>query len=431
MKRHFKKIMCCILALSMVLGLSGCTTYNNFKAAFFAEEQVAKEQTIKIGVYESITGQNSEQGKEEVRGIELAHELHPAVLGKKVELIYADNQSNMYVAETAIQELLSQKPSVVLGSCGETVTLVASDFIKAASTPAITISATNPLITANNEFYFSATFTETRQGDALAEFAYTDNMKETVATVKLANDDAATETIKRFTNKMKKLTDNKKCVVGSYTVATDTVDYSETIEAIRSSGAKAVFLAMQPSTAEAFLQQAVDQNLTHILWLGGRSWTDEKFLQFVKSQPKLEVGYASDFGQEVTNTMSAKFLEAYQAKYGVDAAPSEAAAVAFDAYLLALQALERAQEVVMETTVEDLAEKYETEAALKAATEELLAAQESGIPSGRHTKMALQAIKDFEGASGTISFSGKNEATKTITVHHIDEGAEVGHYHVG
>lgn len=430
MKKHFKKILCGTLVLALLLSMTGCTTYNNFRAAFFSEEQVAQVKTIKIGVYESMTGQNSAQGKEEVKGIELAHELYPTVLGMPVELIYADNQSNMYVAENAIQELLSQKPSVVLGSCGETVTLVASDYIKAANVPAITISATNPLITSNNEFYFSATYTETRQGDALAEFAYTSCGNDQVATVKMLNDDAATATIKRFTNKIKKLTGSSNCVVGSYILKSDVTDYTDTIEKIRESGAKSVFLALQPATAQAFLQQAIDAGLTQVQWLGGRSLSDEAFLTFVKGLQGLEFAYSSDFGNEVTTDMSAEFLEAYQTRYGVDTMPPESAAVAFDAYLLALQAIERAQAVAEETTVEDLTERYETEAALKAATDELLTAQETGVPSGRHIKMALSAVKKFEGASGTITFNGKNEATKTITVHHYKNGEEIAHYHV-
>lgn len=431
MKRHLRKIVCAALVCVLTLGMTGCTTYNNFKAAFFADEQAAAMPTVKIGIYESITGQNSARGKAEVMGIELAHELYPTVLGMDVELVYADNQSNMYVAETVIQELLKQKPAVVLGSAGETVTLMASDYLKAASTPAITISATNPLITSNNEYYFCATYSESRQGDALAEFAYTGNMKETVATVKFANDDAATEIIKRFTNKMKKLTGNNKCVVGNYTVPADSTDFTAAIEKIRNSGAQAVFLTMNPAMAQTFLQQAMDQQLEGILWLGGRSWGDEKFQQFVKSNPTLEVGYSSDFGTDATTDISAEFLELYQSKYGADTIPAEGTAVAFDAYLLALHAIETAQETVMDTTVEELAEKYQTEAALKAASEELVTAQASGVPSGRHIKMKLSEIRKFEGASGTISFNGKNEATKTITIHHFRSGEEIGHYHVG
>ena len=429
MKKHYRKIVCCLLAAAMMAGLTGCTTYNNFKAAFFPGERAAAEPTIKIGIYESMTGLNSVQGKAEALGIEMAKELYPEVLGRKVELVYADNQSNMYVGETVIQELISQKPMVVLGSCGETLTLMASDYIKAASIPAITISATNPLITSNNEFYFSATYTESRQGDALAEFAYTDNNIEKVATLKQVNDDAATETLKRFTNRIKKLTGNNKCVVGSYTVEADTADYTATIEAIRNSGAQAVFVAMDPVSSQNLLKQAVEQELTDILWLGGRSWHTADFVDYVKSQPVLNVGYSSDFSLEVINDTSKAFMELYKSKFGEEAEPSEATAVAFDAYMLAMKAIENAQAAVMETTVEDLAERYQTEAALKAATDELLAAQESGIPSGRHIKMALSATENYEGASGTISFGGKNEATKTITVHHFFGGDEIGHYY--
>ena len=156
-------------------------------------------------MYEPLTGQYKAQGNEERIGIELANELYPEVAGKKVELIYADNQSEMNAAETAIQELVAQKPSVILGSYGETVTLVAGDAVKANNIPAISITSTNPLITINNDYYFCATFSETKQGDALADFVYTSQQKQTAATVKVAGDDTATATIKRFTNRIKTL----------------------------------------------------------------------------------------------------------------------------------------------------------------------------------------------------------------------------------
>ena len=53
--------MCLVLVLSMVTGLTGCTTFNNFKNAFFSENQIAKEKTIKIGIYEPLTGEDKTQ----------------------------------------------------------------------------------------------------------------------------------------------------------------------------------------------------------------------------------------------------------------------------------------------------------------------------------------------------------------------------------
>ena len=74
MKKHYRKIVCCLLAAAMMAGLTGCTTYNNFKAAFFPGERAATEPTIKIGIYESMTGLNSVQGKAEALGIECGGE---------------------------------------------------------------------------------------------------------------------------------------------------------------------------------------------------------------------------------------------------------------------------------------------------------------------------------------------------------------------
>ena len=323
MKKCSKKVLSLVMILCLTAGLTGCTTYTNFKNAFFGTDAVAKEKTIKIGVFEPTSGSMKTQGKEEVMGIELAHDLYPTACGKTVELIYADNKSDMYEAETVIQELIANNsPSMILGSYGEVLTLVASDYIMAANIPSITISSTNPLITANNDYYFSATYSETRQGDALADFAYLSQNKDVVATVKMQNDDTATATIKRFTNRIKKLTENNKSIAGSFELDQTSADYTDTIEAIRDSGAKAVFLAVSPSVATEFLKQATKKKLTHILFLGTRAWNDKNFLKFVKTNAKLQIAYPSEQAAGSPTAMSEKFMDAFHKKYGESAEPS-------------------------------------------------------------------------------------------------------------
>lgn len=421
MKKSIKVLISSVLIVAVLFGATGCTTFNNFKESFFPTENVATEQTIKLGIYESLTGDHSELGKAELQGIELANELYPEVLGKKVELVSVDNQSNMYVGETAIQELISYQPSLIFGSCGEVLTLVAGDYIKAASIPAITISSTNPLITTNNDFYFSMTFAEEKQGNALAEYICEKVKKATAVTVKFENDDASTGTLKRFRNKMKSLTENEDCIKGRYSVEAGTTDFGDTIEKIIEDNPKVVYLSMQPSSAKAFMEQATKAGLTDVIYLGDRSWNDESFLKFV-AKNNYEIVYPSDFSQDVTTDTTEIFTEAYAKKYGTDAVPSEATALAFDAYLVALQAIEDAQETAEKTTEKDLAKKYETDAAYMAAVEELNEAKESGIPSGKMIRDALLEIKNFEGAAGVLSYNGKSEARKSITVNYISEG---------
>ena len=429
MNKCRKRILSLVLVVCLTAGLTGCTTYTNFKNAFFGTDTVAKEKTIKIGVFEPTSGSMKTQGKEEVMGIELAHDLYPTACGKTVELVYADNKSDMYEAEAAIQELISSSsPSMILGSYGETLSLIAGKYIEAANIPSITISSTNPLITANNPYYFSATYSEARQGDALVDFAYLSQNKDMVATVKLENDDTATATIKRFTNRMKKLTENNRCVVGSFTLSTTSADYTETIEKIRESGATAVFLAVPPIVAKDFLTQAQEQKLPYMLFLGTRSWGDKDFLEFVKANKQLHIGYPAEQATNNETAMSQKFMEAFRTKYGEDAELSQRTVVAFDAYLLAVTAMDRAMQAVRDTDPDTIAQNSATDAEARAKKEAWQAARETGIPSGTQIKDALNGIDNFEGASGVINYKGKNEATKSVSISHIANGTELPAY---
>lgn len=429
MNKCRKRILSLVLVVCLTAGLTGCTTYTNFKNAFFGTDTVAKEKTIKIGVFEPTSGSMKTQGKEEVMGIELAHDLYPTACGKTVELVYADNKSDMYEAEAAIQELISSSsPSMILGSYGETLSLIAGKYIEAANIPSITISSTNPLITANNPYYFSATYSEARQGDALADFAYLSQNKDMVATVKLENDDTATATIKRFTNRMKKLTENNRCVVGSFTLSTTSADYTETIEKIRESGATAVFLAVPPTVAKEFLTQAQEQKLPYMLFLGTRAWGDKDFLEFVKANKQLHIGYPAEQATNNETAMSQKFMEAFRTKYGEDAELSQRTVVAFDAYLLAVTAMDRAMQTVRDTDPDTIAQNSATDAEARAKKEAWQVARETGIPSGTQIKDALNGIDNFEGASGVINYKGKNEATKSVSISHLANGTELPAY---
>ena len=95
-------------------------------------------------MFEPLSGKEKAHGELELEGIELAYELFPEVLGKKVELVYADNKSDMDVAATAAQDLVEKKVSFVLGSHGSTLSLAGGEYFKKAKIPAITITSANP-----------------------------------------------------------------------------------------------------------------------------------------------------------------------------------------------------------------------------------------------------------------------------------------------
>ena len=151
----------------MISVFTGCATFENFKTGFIDKPQ-DHQATIQIGVYEPMSGTDSEAAEQEIKGIELAHEMYPTVNGKIVEMVYVDNASNIYAAETAIKELIVKEPLVILGSYGSVYSLVASDYIRDAEIPAIAVTNTNPLVTRNNDYYFRVCYVDSNQGDILA-----------------------------------------------------------------------------------------------------------------------------------------------------------------------------------------------------------------------------------------------------------------------
>ena len=58
--------------------LTGCTTFNNFKEAFLQQKK-SSDVTIQIGIYEPMSGADSDAAKAEIKGIELAHEVYPNI----------------------------------------------------------------------------------------------------------------------------------------------------------------------------------------------------------------------------------------------------------------------------------------------------------------------------------------------------------------
>ena len=157
----------------MLLALCGCTTYNSFKQTYITKPDPEKQAvpTITIGVIEPQTGRYREKGTAELKGIELANSIYNSVDGYRVELVKVDTQSSVSATNTAIQALLEMKPVAVIGAAGDASSLAISDYVDEAKVPAITPSATNPLITQSSQYYFRACMTDSQMGEGLAEYA--------------------------------------------------------------------------------------------------------------------------------------------------------------------------------------------------------------------------------------------------------------------
>ena len=422
-------VVLCILIVAASF-ISGGKTFTDFRNAWFGtNNQEVKDPTIKVGIYECLSGEFKQYGKEEAAGIELAHDLYPTVLGKNIELIYADNRSNIYDAKQALQELMSQNPTFIFGSYSDTLTLVASDYVVAANTPAMTITSINPLITANNDFYFTTSFSMAKQGAALGEYAVNGLGKKSFATVKSLRDDSSSAFVRRFRNKVGSLIEGDDVFKANLSVDTELGDYKTWIQQLKDRNVEAVLLAIPPAAAQVFMSQAKEMEYFP-QFLGTGDWDTKEFEKYIISNPELSVSYPSVQAADTTSTYTL-FTEAYYDKYGENAdPPSGSMATAFDAYLIMLKGIEDAYADLQEVDMEKIKEEAGTDAKGRALVQTYETALQTGIPAGVHIRDAIKEISDFEGATGILSYDGNTEVNKTVTILHFFKGTKMDPYTV-
>lgn len=385
MKQVTKLIAVLLAAGIFSLSLAGCTTFNNFKAAF-VDKNPQSGDTIKIGVYEPMSGADETSGKLEVRGIELANELFPEVMGKKVELIYTDNKSDIDAADTAMADLMKKQPLAVLGSYGSIYSLVASAHVEAAETPAIAMTNTNPLVTKNHPYYFRVCFVDSYQGVALARYVYEELKQKKAGLLVPENDDQAIAMASTFKNKLVELTEDPEVISVYQKFKSGDKDFSAQLRAIAGSGVSTVFVTGDNTDALRILRQAEKLGLGGITFLGDSDWADNDFVKkagsFTHNQEAFSTLYSEN---EAVTARSEEFLAAYNKKYGSEESPDAATALGFDAYLILLEAIETAGEGA----------------------------------DGRAVRDALLQIKDFEGVSGKISFDNVGDPKKSVVINTI------------
>lgn len=321
---------------TLATALSGCATLDNFVEGLNSKET---EEVVRIGVFQPLSGEDKGAAALEIQGIELAHELYPEALGKPVELIYADNKSDVNIAEDAADELVTERVAVALGSYTSTLSLVGGDVFAKAKIPMVGATCTNPLITQTNPYFARVCFVDAFQGNAAAKYVYECLKVSKAVVLKEAENDYASAMAKQFSDKLSALTGDAKAVAESIDYETGTRDFSAQLAQIKASGAKVVYFPSSVEDAAAVLKAAKGMGLSFI---GTDKWETEDFLAGA-GQAAEGAAFTTIYDAETAMTeMSQVFLNAYAEKYGEDETPESAVALGFDAYLTAREAINRA-----------------------------------------------------------------------------------------
>ena len=371
-----------VTAVLTVTMLTGCTTFNNFKEAFLQQKK-SSDVTIQIGIYEPMSGADSDAAKAEIKGIELAHEVYPNIGGKIVELVYSDNSSDIDAAETAINNLISKKPDVILGSYGSVYSMIAGKPINDAKIPAIAITNDNPLVTKNYPYYFRVCYVDSNQGDLLAKYVLEQKQETTAGVLIPNNDDVAMAMATTFVDRIEAETENEDAITAYETYKPGQKDFTKPLKAIQESGVKSVLLPGDSADSANIINQAADLGMD-VMFLGPTDWSSKEFRSELSSSVSKEhLAFVNFFTADDTiNQESEKFLKAYHEKYGKDKEPEDSVALGYDAYLIAINAINDA----------------------------------GNNPSGKDIQKVLASAKEFQGASGNITFNTEGDPLRSAQI---------------
>lgn len=339
-----KKILALLLAGCMALALCACGT----PAPGTAEEggEAASGDTIVIGVYEPLSGDNGAGGKQEFLGMQYANSVQPTVeIGGKtynVKLEVADNESSNEKAVSAANTLISKNPSIILGSYGSGVSIAASDTFEQAGIPAMGVTCTNPQVTDGNSHYFRICFLDPFQGTVLANFAKDELQATTVYCLGQLGNDYDQGLVNYFQEAAEAL--GMKVITDSF--PENNSDFTSYLTNAKNQGADVIFAPTSISYAQLIVEQAAAQGIDMPL-LASDTWDSNVILGAAQGKdisvyvstfyaeggdPEFEKGFKEWINADSTNLSN----------NGGNDIIAAVSVMGYDAYFTALEALKAA-----------------------------------------------------------------------------------------
>jgi branched-chain amino acid transport system substrate-binding protein len=353
--------------------------------AFVSCSGTAASDTIKIGVFEPLTGANGAGGADEYDGIKLANKLAPTVLGKKVELVAVDNKSDKVEAANAATVLVQkEKVNAVIGSWGSSLSMAGGPIFAEAKTPAVGVSCTNPNVTKGNDYYFRVCFLDPFQGTVNAKFAFETLKATKIAIIREVSNDYSVGLAKFFVDEFVKLTGDAKSIVATADYNTGDQDFNAQLTNIKKFNPDVIFAPGNYTESALIIKQARALGMT-TQFLGGDTWDEQAFLDVGGSAVE-GAAFTTFFANDVPiNKTSEAFLKAFRDEFKKE--PAAVSALGYDAYMVILDAITRAN---------------------------------SAEP--QKIRDALTTTANFEGAAGTITINAERNADKNAVLKTVKGG---------
>jgi branched-chain amino acid transport system substrate-binding protein len=363
-----KRFVAVLLSLSLVVCLSA---------------QAQTTETIKIGAFLSLTGATASYGVSALNAIKLATEetnRAGGIDGKQIELVVEDDHSSTQEVPGIVNRLIKEaKVDALLAEPVSTRAMAAAPIAQANRVVMISSASVKPELTMQGDYIFRACFISSTEGEAIAKLAISKLKAKRAAIILDPQNDYAVVLAKFFSDSFTKLGGH---IAGQQTYQANDRDVSAQFSAITAMNPDVVFAPGFYTTAPLIARAMKTSGMKATL-IGSDGWDSPDLMQ-AGSEPFAGVYFANHFWVGSNDPLVKKFVNDYQAKYGV--VPDAGAATAYDAARLLFEAFKRAQ-----------------------STE------------SRAVRDALAATKDFPGVTGKITIDAQRNAQVPVYMLRIDK----------
>ena len=372
---------CALLAKVILLAagalLAGCNKTRT--------ETGAGSDAIKVGEFASLTGSEATFGQSSHKGTTLAvDDLNAAggVLGKKIQLLTEDDQSQAGQPATVVRKLISSDGVVaILGEVASSRSLEAAPICQENKIPMVSPASTNPKVTQVGDYIFRVCFLDSFQGKiVLASFARKTLELQNVAVLSDVKSDYSLGLAKLFEEGF--TADGGKIVAEQNYSAGDK-DFNAQLTAIKAANPDGIFVPGYYTEVGLIVLQARQQGITVPIF-GGDGWESSSLVP-IGGKALDGCYFSTHLAPDEKLSLVQKFVDEFRAKYGET--PDSMAALGYDSAMILADAIKRA-----------------------------------GSTDGAKVRDALAATRDFAGVTGQITIDPNRNASKPAVILTITNG---------
>jgi branched-chain amino acid transport system substrate-binding protein len=372
-----------ILILAALTLASGLISSTGCKKA---SGPVAESDTIKVGEFASLTGSEATFGQSSHNGTALAvDEINAGggVLGKKIDLLTEDNQSQAGQSSIVVRKLISSDGVVaVLGEVASSRSMEAAPICQENKIPMISPSSTNPKVTATGDYIFRVCFIDPFQGTVMANFGRHTLKLNTAAVLSDVKSDYSIGLAKFFKEGFAAAGGK---IIADQNYSGGDKDFNAQLTAIKAANPDGIFVPGYYTEVGLIALQARQLGITVPIF-GGDGWESSALVPI--GGKALEGDYFSThFSPQDTSPLVQSFVKAYQAKFDGQT-PDAMAALGFDSAMMLADAIKTA-----------------------------------GSTAAEKVRDALAAEKNFHGVTGDITMDADRNASKPAVILSITNGA--------